>query len=97
MARFRSTKRVKELKRKAKHEAKAGRKRDRQEQSGSGEPDDDIDWSQAVGMDPPPGTVPEPSEGADGDTIEADDAEGNDAKGDDVEGNEEPEPTKSDG
>jgi len=58
MARFRSTKRAKELQRKAKHEAKEARKKERQEKPGGGE-DDDIDWSQAVGMDPPPGTVPE--------------------------------------
>ena len=57
MARFRSTKRAKELQRKAKHEAKEARKKERQEKP-AGE-DDDIDWSQAVGMDPPPGTVPE--------------------------------------
>ena len=58
MARFRSNKRAKELQRKAKHEAKEARKKERQEKSQSGETDDDIDWSQAVGMDPPPGTVP---------------------------------------
>jgi len=59
MARFRSNKRAKELQRKAKHEAKEARKRERQERSQSGAADDDIDWSQAVGIDPPPGTVPE--------------------------------------
>jgi len=57
MARFRSNKRAKELNRKAKHEAKEARKRERREKSASGEVDDDIDWSQAVGMEPPPGTV----------------------------------------
>jgi hypothetical protein len=57
MARFHSSKRAKELQRKAKHEAKEARKKARQEQSAAGGPDDDIDWSQAVGMDPPPGTV----------------------------------------
>jgi hypothetical protein len=57
MARFRSTKRAKELQRKAKHEAKAARKKERQEKSGSGG-DDDIDWSQAVGIEPPPGALP---------------------------------------
>ena len=57
MARFRSSKRAKELQRKAKHEAKEARKKERQEKTAGGE-DDDIDWSQAVGMDPPPGTVP---------------------------------------
>ena len=58
MARFRSTKRAKELQRKAKHEAKEARKKERREKSADGV-DDDIDWSQAVGITPPPGTVPE--------------------------------------
>jgi hypothetical protein len=58
MARFRSNKRAKELQRKAKHEAKEARKRERQERATSGEADDDIDWSQAVGVDPPPGWKP---------------------------------------
>jgi hypothetical protein len=62
MARFRSNKRAKELQRKAKHEAKEARKKERQEKSVSGEADDDIDWSQAVGIDPPPGSVPAESE-----------------------------------
>jgi hypothetical protein len=57
MARFRSNKRAKELQRKAKHEAKEARKRERREKAAEGV-DDDIDWSQAVGIDPPPGTVP---------------------------------------
>ncbi|TMA46221.1 MAG: hypothetical protein E6J83_06930 [Deltaproteobacteria bacterium] len=57
MARFRSNKRAKELQRKAKHEAKEARKRERQERAQSGEADDDIDWSQAVGINPPPGAV----------------------------------------
>jgi hypothetical protein len=71
MARFRSTKRAKELQRKAKHEAKEARKRDRREKAADGV-DDDIDWSQAVGMDPPPGTVPadEAGEEADGEEAE---------------------------
>ena len=56
MARFRSSKRSKELQRKAKHEAKEARKRDRREKAAEGV-DDDIDWSQAVGITPPPGTV----------------------------------------
>jgi hypothetical protein len=64
MARFRSNKRAKELQRKAKHEAKEARKRERQERSASGEVDDDIDWSQAVGVDPPPGWRPPGSESA---------------------------------
>jgi hypothetical protein len=67
MARFRSTKRAKELQRKAKHEAKEARKRERREKSADGA-DDDIDWSQAVGITPPPGAGPaeedaEPAEG----------------------------------
>jgi len=66
MARFRSNKRAKELQRKAKHEAKEARKRERQERSASGEVDDDIDWSQAVGVDPPPGWRPPGSEAAEG-------------------------------
>jgi len=57
MARFRSNKRSKELQRKAKHEAKEARKRERREKAAEGV-DDDIDWSQAVGITPPPGTVP---------------------------------------
>ncbi len=56
MARFRSTKRAKELQRKAKHEAKEARKKERREKA-TGGVDDDIDWSQAVGITPPPGTV----------------------------------------
>ena len=59
MARFRSNKRAKELQRKAKHEAKEARKKERREKAAEGI-DDDIDWSQAVGMTPPPGTVPGP-------------------------------------
>ena len=58
MARFRSNKRAKELQRKAKHEAKEARKKERRERAAEGA-DDDIDWSQAVGIDPPPGSVPE--------------------------------------
>jgi hypothetical protein len=65
MARFRSTKRAKELQRKAKHEAKEARKKERKEKSADGV-DDDIDWSQAVGIDPPPGTVPEPGDAEEG-------------------------------
>jgi hypothetical protein len=77
MARFRSNKRAKELQRKAKHEAKEARKRERQERSASGQ-DDDIDWSQAVGVDPPPGWKPpgeESDEVEDGETELEDDAE----------------------
>jgi hypothetical protein len=78
MARFRSNKRAKELQRKAKHEAKEARKRERQERSPTGQ-DDDIDWSQAVGVDPPPGWKPPGEEGEeidDGeDELEEDDAE----------------------
>lgn len=72
MARFRSTKRAKELQRKAKHEAKEARKKERREKAAEGI-DDDIDWSQAVGIDPPPGTVP--VEGADGEEVEEADDE----------------------
>ena len=77
MARFRSNKRAKELQRKAKHEAKEARKRERQERSASGEVDDDIDWSQAVGVDPPPGWRPPGSEAAEGEEgqVEAADQE----------------------
>src|SRR5437773_8176965 len=57
MARFRSNKRSKELQRKAKPDAKEARKRERREKAAEGV-DDDIDWSQAVGITPPPGTVP---------------------------------------
>ena len=79
MARFRSNKRAKELQRKAKHEAKEARKRERQERATSGEADDDIDWSQAVGVDPPPGWKPpgeeESETGEDVDVEDTDDAE----------------------
>ena len=73
MARFRSTKRAKELQRKAKHEAKEARKKERREKAPGGV-DDDIDWSQAVGIDPPPGTVPE-GEGDEGSDELADEEE----------------------
>jgi hypothetical protein len=66
MARFRSNKRAKELQRKAKHEAKEARKKERAEK-GPGGADDDIDWSQAVGIEPPPGWVPPGATGEDGD------------------------------
>ena len=75
MARFRSNKRAKELQRKAKHEAKEARKKERQEKSLSGEADDDIDWSQAVGINPPPGAVPEQDA-----TDEAGDEDGEEAE-----------------
>jgi hypothetical protein len=78
MARFRSNKRAKELQRKAKHEAKEARKRERQERAASGEADDNIDWSQAVGVEPPPGWKPPGEDGT-----EADDDE--DAAPDDAE------------
>jgi hypothetical protein len=75
MARFRSNKRAKELQRKAKHEAKEARKKERAEK-GPGGVDDDIDWSQAVGVEPPPGWVP-PGErdGEDGEDVDGDDEE----------------------
>lgn len=75
MARFRSNKRAKELQRKAKHEAKEARKRERHEHA-PGAPDDDIDWSQAVGVTPPPGTVP--PEGEDTEAEEEDELEASD-------------------
>lgn len=52
MSRFRSTKRAKELKRKAKHVAKETRKRERLSNPRPAGADDDIDWSQAVGVPP---------------------------------------------
>ena len=70
MARFRSNKRAKELQRKAKHEAKEARKRERREKAAEGV-DDDIDWSQAVGMTPPEGSA----EGAEEAVVEDEDAE----------------------
>ena len=76
MARFRSSKRAKELQRKAKHEAKEARKRERREKAADGV-DDDIDWSQAVGIEPPPGTVP--TEGATDEELDGED-EGDDAE-----------------
>ena len=78
MARFRSNKRAKELQRKAKHEAKEARKRERQERAASGEADDDIDWSQAVGVDPPPGWKPpgeEETESATEDDVDVEDTD----------------------
>src|SRR5438309_1727422 len=80
MARFRSTKRAKELQRKAKHEAKEVRKRERREKSTEGV-DDDIDWSQAVGIDPPPGTVPSAEEAAESDEEESDEEPEEEPKG----------------
>jgi hypothetical protein len=71
MARFRSNKRAKELQRKAKHEAKEARKKERKEKAADGV-DDDIDWSQAVGITPPPGAVREETDEEEG---EAGDAE----------------------
>ena len=73
MARFRSNKRAKELQRKAKHEAKEARKRERREKAAEGV-DDDIDWSQAVGITPPPGAVPAPEDGDDA-ALDGEDAE----------------------
>jgi len=71
MARFRSSKRAKELQRKAKHDAKEARKKERQEKSTDGV-DDDIDWSQAVGIDPPPGTVQDADADTEADDVDAD-------------------------
>ena len=64
MSRFRSTKRSKELSRKARHQAKEARKRERRERSQSGEVVDDIDWSQAVGIVPPGEDFPDEESGA---------------------------------
>ncbi|TMB42774.1 MAG: hypothetical protein E6J55_14800 [Deltaproteobacteria bacterium] len=75
MARFRSNKRAKELQRKAKHEAKEARKRERQERAQAGEADDDIDWSQAVGISPPPGTVSDKPDEAGADDEEEEEEE----------------------
>jgi len=50
MSRFRSTKRAKERSRKARHEAKEERKRERRKNAPPGGIDEDIDWSQAVGV-----------------------------------------------
>jgi hypothetical protein len=74
MARFRSTKRAKELQRKAKHEAKEARKRERRARAAEGV-DDDIDWSQAVGVTPPPGTSDEDAAEGDESTDELDESE----------------------
>jgi hypothetical protein len=79
MARFRSNKRAKELQRKAKHEAKEARKRERQERSASGEADDDIDWSQAVGVEPPPGWRPPGSEASEAEEADTEAEEAEDA------------------
>ena len=87
MARFRSNKRAKELQRKAKHEAKEARKRERQERAASGEADDDIDWSQAVGVDPPPGWKPPGEEEGETESATEDDV--------DVEDTDDAEPSKS--
>ena len=80
MSRFRSNKRAKELQRKAKHEAKEARKKERREKAPGGV-DDDIDWSQAVGIDPPPGTVPSAEEAAESDEEESDEEPEEEPKG----------------
>lgn len=74
MARFRSNKRAKELQRKAKHEAKEARKRERREKAAEGV-DDDIDWSQAVGINPPEGSAEAAEEGVAADDGEAEEGE----------------------
>jgi len=53
MSRFRSTKRAKELNRKARHQAKETRKRERRERAQSGAGVDDIDRSHAGDLVPP--------------------------------------------
>ena len=80
MARFRSNKRAKELQRKAKHEAKEVRKKERQERTASGEADPDIDWSQAVGIDPPPDWKPPGEELEEGESDDEGDDEAEPAK-----------------
>src|SRR5437867_5592364 len=79
MARFRSNKRSKELQRKAKHEAKEARKKERREKAPGGV-DDDIDWSQAVGITPPPGAVEDSPEEAGEEDKEDEEAEGEDSE-----------------
>ena len=75
MSRYSPAKRAKELRRKAKHEAKEARKKERHENPGAPGTDDDIDWSQAVGITPPPGTVPEDEEAEDGEDLSTSDDE----------------------
>jgi hypothetical protein len=52
MSQFRTSKRAKELKRKERFKAKQDRKRERDKSAAQRSPDDDIDWSQAVGFPP---------------------------------------------
>ena len=78
MSRYSPAKRAKELRRKAKHEAKEVRKKERRENAGvpgapiSDADDPDIDWSQAVGMPRPEGA----DEGAQEGTADAPAEEG---------------------
>jgi hypothetical protein len=76
MSRYSPAKRAKELRRKAKHEAKEARKKERHENPGTPGTDDDIDWSQAVGMPKPEGAEGEAGEGAEGDATESATEEG---------------------
>ena len=71
MSRYSPAKRAKELRRKAKHEAKEVRKKERRESAGTPGADDDIDWSQAVGLPRPEGAEGESAEGAEGDAADA--------------------------
>lgn len=64
MSRYSPAKRAKELRRKAKHEAKEVRKKERHENPGAAAADDDIDWSQAVGLPRPEGAEGETEDGA---------------------------------
>ncbi len=52
----------------ARFRSNEARKKERKEKTADGV-DDDIDWSQAVGITPPPGTVPE---GTDAESDESD-------------------------
>jgi hypothetical protein len=68
MSRYSPAKRAKELRRKAKHEAKEARKKERHENAGTAGADDDIDWSQAVGLPRPEGA--EAGAGAEGEAAD---------------------------
>jgi hypothetical protein len=62
MSQFRTSKRAKELKRKERFKAKQDRKRERDKNAATRSPDDDIDWSQAVGFPPAGPATAEPGE-----------------------------------
>jgi hypothetical protein len=79
MSRFRSSKRAKELKRKAHKKVKEERKREREKSSEDRAPDDDIDWSLAVGSLLPETSDAEGVEGAE-DAEDREDAETEDGE-----------------